>query len=164
MLPALTPQYASPEHVRGEPVTTVSDVYSLGVLLYELLTGSRPYAVKAESMEEIVRAVCESEPPPPSRAARTNPTASELKGDLDTIVQRALRKEPDRRYASARELAEDIRRYLDGRPVLAEQGLCRFCHGAGAAPIIAHLRGGERFVEPARLPGLKMLPGSQQGI
>jgi serine/threonine protein kinase len=120
MLPALTPQYASPEHVRGEPVTTVSDVYSLGVLLYELLTGSRPYAVKAESMEEIVRAVCESEPPPPSRAARTNPTASELKGDLDTIVQRALRKEPDRRYASARELAEDIRRYLDGRPVLAQ--------------------------------------------
>jgi non-specific serine/threonine protein kinase/serine/threonine-protein kinase len=128
LLPMMTPQYASPEQVRGEPVTTASDVYSLGVLLYELLAGCRPYAVQADSMEEIVRAVCETEPPPPSTALRaqsagaatgTHPTASELKGDLDTIVLRALSKEPARRYGSAQELADDVRRHLEGRPVLA---------------------------------------------
>ena len=128
LLPMMTPQYASPEQVRGEPVTTASDVYSLGVLLYELLAGCRPYSVKADSMEEIVRAVCETEPPPPSTAVRTrsegaatgtHPTTSELKGDLDTIVLRALSKEPARRYGSAQELADDVRRHLEGRPVLA---------------------------------------------
>jgi non-specific serine/threonine protein kinase/serine/threonine-protein kinase len=128
LLPMMTPQYASPEQVRGEPVTTASDVYSLGVLLYELLTSSRPYSVKADSMQEIVRAVCETEPSPPSSAVKiasagaassTGPTASELRGDLDTIVLRALQKDPARRYGSAQELVEDIRRHLEGRPVLA---------------------------------------------
>jgi non-specific serine/threonine protein kinase/serine/threonine-protein kinase len=132
LLPMMTPEYASPEQVRGQPVTTASDVYSLGVLLYELLAGRRPYTVTGESLEQIVRTVCETEPPPPSSAARTldagaatatpirtRPTASELRGDLDTIVLRALDKEPARRYASVQELADDVRRHLDGRPVRA---------------------------------------------
>jgi eukaryotic-like serine/threonine-protein kinase len=117
LLPMMTPEYASPEQVRGEPVTTASDVYSLGVLLYELLAGRRPYAVNSDSMEGIVNSVCRTEPPPPS-AARTS-AASELKGDLDTIVLKALRKEPARRYASVQELADDIQRHLEGRPVRA---------------------------------------------
>jgi eukaryotic-like serine/threonine-protein kinase len=132
LLPMMTPQYASPEQVRGQPVTTASDVYSLGALLYELLCGSRPYVVNADSMEEIVRSVCDTEPPPPSSAVRSRsdgtateapagrrPTAAELKGDLDTIVLRALSKDPARRYGSAEALADDIHRYLEGRPVLA---------------------------------------------
>jgi non-specific serine/threonine protein kinase/serine/threonine-protein kinase len=125
MLPMMTPEYASPEQVRGETVTTSSDIYSLGVVLYELLTGRRPYAVPTDSLEGIARAVCESEPSPPSTAAgrggATRPPASpaELRGDLDTIVLKALRKEPARRYLSALELSEDIRRHLAGLPVLA---------------------------------------------
>jgi eukaryotic-like serine/threonine-protein kinase len=135
MLPVMTPQYASPEQVRGQPVTTASDVYSLGVLLYELLAGCRPYSVKADSMEEIVRTVCETEPPPPSSVVRTQiagsapttrPTASELKGDLDTIVLRAMQKDPARRYVSAQELADDIRRHLEGHPVLARPDTIRY--------------------------------------
>jgi len=125
LLPMMTPEYASPEQVRGGAVTTGSDVYSLGVVLYELLTGRRPYVVRTDSLEEIVRAVCGTEPLSPSTAVRspttTRPavTASDLKGDLDTIVLKALRKEPARRYLSAQELSEDLRRHLVGLPVMA---------------------------------------------
>jgi non-specific serine/threonine protein kinase/serine/threonine-protein kinase len=127
LMPMMTPAYASPEQVRGLPVTTASDVYSLGVVLYELLTGRRPYVAPDESLEELLRAVRDTEPPLPSVAVRTatpGPTqprslSSELKGDLDTIVLKALRKEPERRYLSAQELAEDVRRHLEGLPVLA---------------------------------------------
>jgi serine/threonine protein kinase len=115
-LPLMTPEYASPEQVRGQPVTTSSDVYSLGVVLYELLTGSRPYAVPSDSLEGIVRVVCDTEPGLPSA---TGTSASELRGDLDTILLKALRKDPSRRYLSAQEMADDIRRHLVGLPVLA---------------------------------------------
>ena len=108
----LTPEYASPEQVRGEELTTVSDVYSLGVVLYELLTGERPYRVKTGTPEEISDAVLAQEPARPSSRAR-------LHKDLDAIVLTALRKEPERRYTSAEQLSEDIRRYLEGLPVKA---------------------------------------------
>ena len=111
----LTPDYASPEQVRGEPVTTATDIYSLGVVLYELLTGRRPYRVTGRSAEAIARAVCEEEPARPSAAAAS------LRGDLDNVVLMALRKEPERRYASVEQFAEDIRRHLDGRPVAARK-------------------------------------------
>jgi non-specific serine/threonine protein kinase/serine/threonine-protein kinase len=126
LLPMMTPQYASPEQVRGQGVTTASDVYSLGVLLYELLAGRRPYEVQAESLEAIVQAVCQTEARAPSEAVtapggpvRPLLAASELRGDVDTIVLKALRKEPERRYRTAHELSEDIRRHLEGLPVTA---------------------------------------------
>ena len=122
----MTPEYASPEQVRGEPVTTATDVYSLGVVLYELLAGGRPFAIRASSLEDIVRAVCETEPLPPSAASGGLPERHdrrcpphELRGDVDTIVLRALRKEPERRYRSAQELSDDIGRFLEGKAVLA---------------------------------------------
>jgi tRNA A-37 threonylcarbamoyl transferase component Bud32 len=126
LLPMMTPEYASPEQVRGDPVTTASDVYALGVLLYELLAGRRPYEVKADSMAEIVRAVCQTDPPPPSAAFPARLAPSELKGDLDTIVMRALRKEPERRYPSVQALAEDVQRHLDGLPVRARPDTVRY--------------------------------------
>ena len=154
---ALTPRYASPEQVTGAALTTASDVYSLGVLLYELLAGVPPYEIRTRSPEELVRIICRQEPEPPSTVMRRAPPearptarsttasvrttlpdpdapavtglathlparpvlAADVEGDLDWIVLKALRKEPERRYASARELAEDIRRHLEGRPVLA---------------------------------------------
>jgi serine/threonine-protein kinase len=115
----LTPEYASPEQVRGEPITTAADVYSLGVLLFELLTGERPLSFPTRQSAEIERVACTVEPPRPSTAVKTTREARLLAGDLDTIILTALRKEPGRRYASASHLADDIRRYLDGRPVLA---------------------------------------------
>jgi len=116
VLPMMTPEYASPEQVRGQPVTTASDVYSLGVLLYELLAGRRPYEVQTDSLESIVRTICETEPRAPSEAVRGR---SQLRGDLDTIVLKALRKEPERRYRTAHDLSEDLRRHLEGLPVTA---------------------------------------------
>jgi len=119
----LTPDYASPEQVRGEPVTTATDIYSLGVVLYELLTGQRPYRITGRSPEAIARAVCEEEPALPSAAAAT------LRGDLDNVILMALRKEPDRRYASVEQFAEDICRHLDGRPVAARKDTLRYRAG-----------------------------------
>ncbi len=113
MVRLMTPEYASPEQVRGEPVTTATDVYSLGVVLYSLLTGRRPYPVASKTAHEIVQAVLETEPEKPSASNRR------LRGDLDNIVLKALRKEPARRYTSVEQFSEDIRRHLDGLPVSA---------------------------------------------
>ncbi len=114
----ITPAYASPEQVRGQAVSILTDVYALGILLYELLAGYRPYEVDSLSPAEIERVVCEVPPEPPSERAAGHLRRA-LRGDLDTIVLKALSKEPERRYASARDLANDLRRYLDGRPVRA---------------------------------------------
>lgn len=119
----LTPQYASPEQFLGQQITTATDVYGLGVLLYEVLTGVRPF--QAVSPAELPRAILEREPAPSSSVAppsgNNGPgvTRPAPDADLDAIVLMALRKEPGRRYASAAQMAEDIQRYLDRRPVLA---------------------------------------------
>ena len=140
----LTPEYAAPEQIRSEPVTTATDVYSLGVVLYELLCGRRPYVVTGSSSHELEQAILTAQPVPPSTADRHPHTGTEgrdgapslpsiaaargtdaarlrrqLAGDLDTICLKALRKEPERRYPSVDQLDEDIRRHLEGRPVLA---------------------------------------------
>ena len=123
LLRVLTPEYASPEQVRGRPVTTASDVYSLGIVLYELLTGEKPYRVETVDPEELVRVVCERDPERPS--TRT----AGLSGDLDAIVMKAIRKEPELRYASAEALSGDVGRYLEGRPVLARKGTASYRAG-----------------------------------
>src|SRR5438132_4863426 len=143
----LTPEYASPEELRGLPVTTSSDVYSLGVVLYELLSGHRPFNFENRSPEDVARAITASQPIKPSvvitRIATTRQTDDaeyrsgtpeaisrtrdgnidklrrRLVGDLDNILLKALRKEPERRYASVQEFSEDLRRHLEGLPVLA---------------------------------------------
>lgn len=145
----MTTEYASPEQVKGEHLTTSTDVYSLGVLLYELLTGHRPYRVSSRNPEEVGNAICEQQPEKPSHAisgqwsvvsgqkerdrqlskdnggksipqtAINNPKL--LRGDLDNIVLKALRKEPQRRYASVDQFSEDIRRHLEGLPVSARK-------------------------------------------
>lgn len=124
---AMTPTYASPEQLRGEPLTTASDVYSLGVVLFELLSGARPYELAGLSPAESERLVCETTPPtlrraltrgdlvPQEREARTRA----IRGDLERLVAQALHKDPQLRYGSAQALADDIGRFLAGLPVLA---------------------------------------------
>ncbi|RKY17951.1 MAG: hypothetical protein DRQ55_14560, partial [Planctomycetota bacterium] len=115
---AFTPSYASPEQLLGRALTTATDVYSLGVLLYELLAGRRPHDLTGASATEIVRRLTEVAPPAPSRVA-PQPRQRALRGDLDTIVAKAMHVEPARRYPSARALADDVQRHLDGLPVHA---------------------------------------------
>jgi serine/threonine protein kinase len=146
LIAPLTPEYASPEQIRGEVVTAATDIYSLGVVLYRLLTGASPFEHTARSAHELARSICEAEPTPPSqteahRPAPTVLTVSDrlprlerappveatqlrrrLRGDLDAIVLRALRKEPERRYASVDQFSDDIRRHLERLPVLARRG------------------------------------------
>ncbi len=142
LLNPLTPGYASPEQIRGEPITTASDVYSLGVVLYQLLTGYALYSGFAT--HEMARAVCEVEPGRPSTVSLRNAHAAgkvqqsegsaaklqrRLAGDLDNIVLKALRKEPQRRYGSVEQFAEDVRRHLRGLPVTARQGSWNYYAG-----------------------------------
>lgn len=127
---ALTPQYASPEQVTGEPIGTASDVYTLGVVLYELLTGALPYKVRRDSRGAMEEAILVAEPSRPSQmaddlvvaaahATSRHRLSDDLKGDLDTILLKALKKKPDERYATVDAFAADLRRYLNGEPVQA---------------------------------------------
>ncbi len=116
----MTPRYASPEQVRGGPTSTTTDVYALGVLLYELLTGRYPYRPASQEPHEIVRAILEEEPQRPSSAVANNARlARQLRGDLDTIVRTAMQKDPAGRYGSAEQLEADVRRHLGGLPLAA---------------------------------------------
>ncbi len=131
----MTPEYASPEQAQGMPVTTLSDVYSLGVLLYELLTGHSPYPLENRSALEVMRTITETQPQLPSAIINSiNPESvsktregspeklrRRLRGDLDTIVLMAMRKEPQRRYQSVDQLSEDIRRHLQELPITARK-------------------------------------------
>lgn len=151
----MTPEYASPEQIRGEPITTASDVYSLGVVLYQLLTGRSPYPGETRTSHDLARAVCETDPGRPSavvlkaqpiqageevealtpervsssREASPAKLHRRLVGDLDNIVLMTLRKEPERRYASVEQLAEDVRRHLEGLPVTATKSSWRYRAG-----------------------------------
>ncbi len=150
----MTPEYASPEQIRGEPITTASDVYSLGVVLFELLTGHRPYRMKSRIPHEIERTICEDDPEKPSTAigrieevpgadgttritltpegvSRTrdgqpHKLRRRLAGDLDEIILKALRKEPQQRYATVEQFSQDLERHLEGRPVTARKGTFRY--------------------------------------
>jgi tetratricopeptide (TPR) repeat protein len=116
----MTPMYASPEQIRGEPISTASDVYALGVLLNELLTGKYPYRLTTREPHAVARAILEQEPLRPSLAVAPN-LARALRGDLDTIVLTAMQKEPARRYGSAEQLEADVRAHLAGMPLTAHQ-------------------------------------------
>jgi serine/threonine protein kinase len=187
-LQRMTPDYASPEQVRGEAVSLATDVYALGAVLFELLTGERPHRLKNYDMAEILREVCVTEVRRPSLVG-----GAELRGDLDTIVLKAMQKEPARRYHSVDQFSEDVRRFLEGYPVRARPDTIRYrarkfvrrnrFSMAAAAAVTVTLIGGivasqyqarraeEEFQQARRLArialfdisrGLNKLPGARQ--
>jgi len=174
----LTPAYASPEQVKCEPITTASDVYSLGVVLYELLTGHPPYRVALRTPETLARAACEQEPEKPSlavlrtaftteeRRAKVTPEtvstsrgslpgklSAQLRGDLDNIILMALRKEPERRYGSVEQFAEDIRRHFENLPVSAHGDSLQY----RARKFVTRHRAG---ISAAAVAGLALIMGT----
>ena len=127
----MTPEYASPEQLMGKPATTATDIFALGVLLYELIVGRRPFEASTRSPAELERMICQYDPPRPSTVIRREfpeqrGLASAVKGELDNIILKAIQKDPARRYSSAAEFAADIQRYLDGFPVLAQPDSLRY--------------------------------------
>ncbi|MFZ1085599.1 MAG: serine/threonine-protein kinase [Terracidiphilus sp.] len=123
---SFTPQYASPEQVLGNPITAATDTYSLGVLLYLLLTGRPPYELKELTTGEMLRVICEEAPRKPASAEIST---KRLDGDLEAILMKALRKEPKERYLTAERLGDDLRAYLEGLPVAARRGSTRYRAG-----------------------------------
>ena len=177
----MTPEYASPEQIRGTAITTATDVYALGVLLFELLAGRSPYCLRDRSVLSLGRAVLEEDPEPPSiaitrpvagdcqsggldvsvsRCRSTTPAAlgRQLRGDLDNIVLMALRKEPEHRYASVQHLRDDIHRYLDRRPVNATTCNLVVPDGKVPEPTCPRLRGGHQSCSRS---SLRSSPGTQ---
>lgn len=176
----MTPQYASPEQIRGEALTAATDIYSLGVVLYELLTGQLPYHFVSQSPHVMARAITEQEPTRPSTASAKSAGSSKsqipnpklLRGDLDNIVLKALRKEPEQRYQSVEQLSEDIARHFEGQPIIARPvraparvwrwsrrnpilaGAASVCLVLGLA-VIWLLR--EQFIPPRNLPPEKSI-------
>ena len=140
----MTPEYASPEQILGQTVTTAADIYSLGVVLYELLTGRRPFQIESNNPIEVSKLITDSEPLKPSKILEkekrrrgekekslqsstisSSPllpfSSSKLKGDLDNIILMAMRKEAERRYSSVEQFAEDINRFLKDLPIIARE-------------------------------------------
>ena len=159
---ALTPEYASPEQILGQSITIASDVYSLGVLLYELLTDARPYTVKRPSRSALEDAILEGEPRPPSDRVKSPLLKRALRGDLDAIVLKALKKQPGERYSTVNAFAEDLWRHLRNQPVLARPdsrwyrvrkfaGRNRLAVGSAAAVLLAVLAGAGTAAWQARV-------------
>ena len=129
---AFTPAYASPEQIHGKNITTSSDIYSLGVVFYELLTGCKPLDFDKKSFDEIIQTLNNVDPIRPSsigRARQTGPISQSLRGDLDNIALTAIRKEPERRFRTVDDLAEDIERHLKGRPISARPNTAGYLAG-----------------------------------
>lgn len=145
----MTPDYASPEQVRNEPITPASDIYSLGILLYEILAGERPYKLSGRPHREMAAVVCDEPVQPPSEKARSRGTRCVIDEPLESIILKALEKRPADRYSSVEDLSGDIGRYLDGSPVLAE-----------AAPSRTLARGVEKTGKSVAVKPLTVLDAS----
>ena len=165
----LTPEYASPEQVRGEPVNIASDVYSLGVVLYELMTGARPHVFPTLTPQAVEQVVCQQDVSAPSEVARqhSKKLAARLRGDLDNIILQAMRKEPARRYQTVEQFAADIRNHLTDRPITARPDTFmyrsrkflrrnRVSAGVVAALVIAFSAG--LFITELRIPLVSRKP------
>jgi serine/threonine-protein kinase len=148
----VTLSYAAPEQVLGKPVTTATDIYALGIMLFELLSGQRPFKPAPDTRSAIEEALARRDGPAPSSLSAQRATSRALRGDLDVIVRKALRKDPDERYETAAAFADDLERYLTGRPIRAQRGSAwyvtrrfvvrnRLVIGAGAAVFLAAVSG-----------------------